>query len=168
MNQSSTITVIDVSRFSYAERVCIAAVQGLVNRTSPSIYLDYGIYDDPTARRTNENFMDDDIWYAKYRDLLGNQDQRNLDYYQKKFNLNILTVSILEELITQHLDMFSGMVVWDDKLPDTVNIALMMAAQQNLLPVTAKLAESLQKTGLVIKEDLRNRWTERVSISMGF
>jgi len=35
------------------------------------------------------------------------------------------------------------MVVWDDKLPDTVNIALMMAAQQNLLPVTAKLAESL-------------------------
>ncbi len=164
MNQSPSITVIDVSRFSYAERVCVAAVQGLVNPTSPSIYLDYGIYDDPTARRTNENFMDDDIWYAKYRDLLGNQDQRNLDYYQKKFNLNILTVSILEELITQHLDMFSGMVVWDDKLPDTVNIALMMAAQQNLLPVTAKLAESLQKTGLVIKEDLRNRWTERVSL----
>lgn len=112
--------------------------------------------------------MDDDIWYAKYRDLLGNQDQRNLDYYQKKFNLNILNVTTLEKLITQHLDMFSGMVVWDDKLPDTVNIALMMAAQQNLLPVTAKLAESLQKTGLVIKEDLQNRWTERVSISMGF
>ncbi len=65
MNQSPSITVIDVSRFSYAERVCIASVQGLVNRTSPSIYLDYGIYDDPTARRTNENFMDDDIWNAK-------------------------------------------------------------------------------------------------------
>jgi hypothetical protein len=164
MNQSPSITVIDVNRFSYSERVCIAAVQGLVNRTSPSIYLDYGIYDDPTARRTNENFMDDDIWYAKYRDLLGNQDQRNLAYYQKKFNFTISTVTTLEEIITQHLDLFSGMVVWDENMPDTVNIALMMAAQQNLLPVTGALAESLQNTGLVIKEDLRNRWTKRVSL----
>ncbi|HSM24603.1 MAG TPA: GxGYxYP domain-containing protein [Anaerolineaceae bacterium] len=164
MKQSSSITVIDVSLFSYAERVCVAAVQGLVNRTSPSIYLDYGIYDDPTARRTNENFLDDDIWYSKYRDLLGNQDQRNLDYYQKKFNFTISTVTTLEEIISQHLDLFSGMVVWDENMPDTVNIALMLAAQQNLLPVTVTLAESLNKSGLVVKEDLRNRWNERISL----
>ncbi len=164
MTQPFSIIVIDVSRFSYAERVCIAAVQGLVNRTTARIYLDYGIYDDPTARRTNEIFMDDEIWYAKYRELLGNQDQRNLDYYQKKFDLTLTKSTSLIEIITQNQDLFSGMVIWDEEMPDTVNIALMLAAQKGLLPVTATLAESLNLTGLAIIEDLRNRWRERVSL----
>lgn len=164
MMQPFSITVIDVSRFSYAERVCVAAVQGLVNRTSVRIYLDYGIYDDPSARRTNENFMDDEIWFAKYRDLLGNQDQRNLDYYQKKYNLSLSKSTSLIEIITQFLDLFSGLVVWDEEMPDTVNIALMMAAQKGLLPVSATLSETLNVTGLVVKEDLRNQWTDHISL----
>ena len=52
-----------------------------MNRSGPLLFLDIGIYDDPAARRTNEIFMEDDLWYGKYRALLGNQDQRNLAYY---------------------------------------------------------------------------------------
>lgn len=55
----SLIQVLDVSQFSYVERVCAATQQGLVNRNGPMLYLDYGIYDDPAARRTNEVFLDD-------------------------------------------------------------------------------------------------------------
>ena len=164
MNDLNFITVVDVSHFSYAERVCVAALQGLVNRSSSQIYLDYGIYDDPTARRTNENFMDDEIWYKKYRDLLGNQDQRNLNYYQQKFNLTFTNTSDLTDVISNHLELISGLVVWDEDLPDTVNIALMIAAQQKLLPVTIALAEKLSTMGLTIKQDLRNQWSDRVSL----
>jgi hypothetical protein len=164
VTENHSITVLDVSKFSYAERVCAATLQGLVNRISPSIYLDYGIYDDPTARRTNENFLDDEIWYAKYRDLLGNQDQRNLDYYQKKYNLIISSISDLNELISQNIDSIAGLIIWDEDFPDTVNIALMMAAQENLLPVTISLIDQLFSIQLEIKHDLRKRWPDRISL----
>lgn len=159
-----SITVLDVSQFSYAERVCAAALQGLLNRTKPSIYLDYGIYDDPTARRTNENFLDDEIWYSKYRDMLGNQDQHNLDYYRKKFNLDISTSSDLNNLIAQHIETLTGLVVWDENMPDTVNVALMLSAQENLLPVTLSQAEQFRTLGLVVKHDLCKRWSDRVTL----
>lgn len=164
LTESHSIIVLDVSHFSYVERVCASALQGLANRTSPSIYLDYGIYDDPTARRTNEDFLDDEIWYSKYRDLLGNQDQRNLEYYREKYKLVITSAVNLKELITANIDKISGLVIWDEDLPDTVNIALMLAAQENLLPVTISIADQLSSTGLTIKHDLRKRWSDRVSL----
>ena len=34
MNDLNFITVVDVSHFNYAERVCAAALQGLVNSSS--------------------------------------------------------------------------------------------------------------------------------------
>jgi len=164
LTDSPKLTVLDVSQFDYPTRVCAAALQGLVNRQSPSLYLDYGIYDDPSARRTNENFLDDEIWYGKYRDLLGHHDQRNLDYYQQKFNLEISTSDNLKNLINDHRNLISGMVVWDESNPDTVNIALMLSAQENLLPVTFNLIDQLSLTGLKIVHDLHNRWNDRVSL----
>lgn len=161
---SPKTTLLDVSQFDYATRVCAAALQGLVNRQSPSLYLDYGIYDDPSARRTNENFLDDEIWYGKYRDLLGHHDQRNLDYYQQKFNLEINTTNNLKNIINDHLDTISGLVIWDEYNPDTVNIALMLSAQENLLPVTSNLINQLALNGFKIVHDLHNHWNDRVSL----
>ena len=158
---SQSIIVLDVSHNYFAERVCATALQGLLNRTKPAIYLDYGIYDDPTARRTNENFLDDEIWYSKYRDLLGNQDQHNLNYYQKKFNLDISYSSDFVSVITQHIEIFTGLVVWDENMPDTVNVALMLSAQENLLPVTHSQVDQFLALGLDVKHDLCNRWSDR-------
>ena len=159
-----TITVLDVSRFTYAQRVCAAALQGMVNRSSPAIYLDYGIYDDPAARRTNEVFLDEELWQTKYRALLGNQDERNLAYYQQKFGLTLASSSGLIDLVARHIDLLGGLVVWDETFPDTVNIALMLAARENLLPVTATLAAEFTNLGLMIKHDLRGRWQDRVTL----
>ncbi len=161
---NKTVTVLDVSQLSYAERVCAAALQGLVNRQQPALFLDYGIYDDPLARRTNEVFMDDETWFGKYRALLGAQDQRNLAYYQQKFDLAVEQAQGLTELVSTHAAEISGLVVWDESLTDTVNIAVMLSAQENLLPVSAELAARLAGTGLTVRHDLRGRWPDRVSL----
>ena len=129
------VDLLDVSACSYAQRLSAAALQGLVNRSGPALFLDYGIYDDPAARRTNEIFMEDDLWYGKYRALLGNQDQRNLAYYREAHGVQVRTAASLEEIIRKYAGQVKGCVVWDAEMPDTANIALMLAAQEDLLPV---------------------------------
>jgi len=162
--KNTRVTVLDVSRLNDAERVCAATLQGLTNREGPRLFLDYGIYDDPLARRTNEVFLDDETWYGKYRELLGAQDQRNLAYYQQRYGFEVEHAHGLLELVHASRAVINGLVIWDEALPDTVNIAVMLAARQYLLPVSAALAEQLQSANLPLKEDLRGRWKERTDL----
>lgn len=159
-----TVTVLDVSALPYPHRLCAAALQGLLNREHPTIYLDYGIYDDPDARRTNEVFLDDEIWYGKYRALLGNQDQNNLDYYRKAHGFAIEPAGSLEALVAHHRARLNGCVVWDSTMPDTANIALMLSAQEDLLPVEAGMLAWAAELGLPVRHDLRGRWHDRVEL----
>jgi hypothetical protein len=39
----------------------VAALLGLLNRNGPTFFLDYGIYDDPNAQRTNGVFLDEAV-----------------------------------------------------------------------------------------------------------
>ena len=84
------VQVLDVSALSYAQRLLAAALQGLVNRDGPHLYLDWGIYDDVCARTTNEVFLPEDIWQAKYRPYVGHTDRLNLAYYQEALGLGAL------------------------------------------------------------------------------
>ncbi len=160
----SHIDVLDVSSCTYAERICAAALQGLVNRTAPRLYLDYGIYDDPAARRTNEVFMPDEMWYGRFRGMLGAQDRRNLDYYRQEHGASLHEAADLPDLVQKYACELKGCVVWDAAVPDTVNLALMMAGQQNLLPVEAALLPLAAACGLAVREDLRGRFSERVAL----
>lgn len=162
--QSTIIDVLDVSQCSYAERLCAAALQGLVNRTAPRLYLDYGIYDDPAARRTNEVFMAEEFWYGKYREMLGPQDRRNLEYYRLEHGARQRNVATLDELIQKYRSELRGCVLWDAAVPDTANLALMLAAQQNLLPVDEALLPRVAALGLELRQDLRGRFGERVAL----
>ncbi len=135
------IYTLDVSALSYAERVCAAALQGLVNRNAAYLYLDYGIYDDPSARRTNENFIDDELWFGKYRAFLGNQDRHNLDYYCQEHGFAVEEISDLPAALELFKSAYKGIVIWDETLPDTVNAAIMLAGQEDLLPLTPYLIE---------------------------
>lgn len=159
-----TITVLDVHSLPYPARLCAAALQGLVNRGGPRIYLDYGIYDDPEARRTNEVFFDDELWFGKYRALLGNQDQCNLKEYRQRYHLALSNENDLIRFIEKHLEMISGLVIWVEDFPDTANIAVMLAGLEGWLPVTPGLVQQLEEFGLPVKEDLRRRWSDRVSL----
>ena len=162
MPPEKRIELLDVSAFSYEERVCAAALQGLINRDGACVFLDYGIYDDPAARRTNELFMDDEHWYGKYRDLLGNQDLNNLDYYCKEHGFVAAKVKDLAELVSRHEGKFKGYLVWDDALPDTINLAAMLAGLDGLVPVSPQMEDWARNSGLRKVDDLRGRWSDRV------
>ena len=161
---SKTIEILNVSALPYEKRLCAAALQGLVNREGPILFLDYGIYDDPDARRTNEVFLDDAIWYGKFREQMGNQDQHNLAYYQQAHGFQVQNIASLEDAIRMHRERLNGAVVWDANLPDTANIALMLAAQENLLPVEAGMESWANDLGLVTRHDLRGKWQERIGL----
>lgn len=158
------IGVLDVSGLSYAQRLCAAAFQGLLNRNGPVLFLDYGMYDDPQARRTNEVFLDDDLWYGKYRDLLGHHDQRNLEAYQQAYGFQARSISSLEDLIRKHREQLNGCILWDAGMPDTANIAIMLAAQEDLLPVEAGMKDWARQLGLAVQHDLRGRWPDRLAL----
>ena len=160
----SPIDVLDMSAASYAERISAGALQGLVNREKPALFLNYGIYDDPKARQTNEVFMDDAIWYGKYRDMLGNQDQRNLEYYQKEHGVRVRSAENLAELVIKYRHLLQGCVLWDADFPDTVNIALILAGQEGLLPIETSQVEWAAALGLTVLHDLRGRWDDRVAL----
>jgi hypothetical protein len=163
-SSSFQIETLDVSGKPYAYRLCAAALQGIINRRAPTVYLDYGIYDDPDARRTNEVFLDDETWYGKYRTLLGNQDQRNLEYYRQVHGFQTQVVNSLDELIRKHKESFNGYVLWDAAMPDTANLALMFASQEDLLPVEAGMETWAKQQGLDIRHDLRGKWHERADL----
>lgn len=158
------IDILDVSGLSYSERLCAAALQGLVNRTGPVLFLNYGVYDDPAARRTNEVFLDDALWFGKFRDLLGNQDQRNLEYYCREHGFRPRLVAGLDALILKYRDQINGCVLWDEGMPDTANIALMQSALEGLLPIEAGMAAWAQDVGLPILHDLRGKWPNRFAM----
>jgi hypothetical protein len=121
----------------YSQCICAAALQGLLNRRGPTLFLDYGIYDDPNARRANEVFLDNKLWFGKYRDLVGDQDQRNLEYYRQAHGFQSRSVASLDELVRKYHKRLNGCVLWDMEMPDTANIALMLAAHEDLIPVEA-------------------------------
>lgn len=158
------IETLDISGQPYPYRLGAAALQGIVNRRTPKVFLDYGIYDDPDARRTNEVFLDDELWYAKYRALLGNQDQRNLEYYRQAHGCETEALSTLEELVRRHLENLNGCVIWDAALMDTANLALMLAAQEDLLPVEAGMENWATQLGLAVRHDLRGKWQDRADL----
>ena len=157
------ISVVNVSAMDYPMRLCAAALQGLLNRRGTRVFLDYGIYDDPAARRTNEVFLDDALWYSKYRSLLGYQDRRNMDYYNSAHRLQFQG-NTLEQLITENLGSLNGYIIWDVDFDDTVNLALMLCAQQDLLPVTLEMEPWAQQLGLHRMDDLTGCWQDRVEM----
>ena len=164
MSPQPIIDVLDVSTLSYEERVVVAAAQGMLNRAGPRVFLDYGCYDDPAARRTNEVFMDDEHWHGKYRALLGNQDENNLEYYRAAHGFKTRKVRDLESLLRANLTAFKGCVVYDDTLPDTINLAVMLAGLEDLLPLSPALAQRFASLNLPVRHDLRGRWRNRLAV----
>ncbi len=162
MKLAHPVEVLDVSRMDYPAQVCAAAVQGIVNRGGPRLLLDWGIYDDERARRTNEVFLPEDVWRAKYRRYIGRQDLENLKYYQKKYKFKTKKIAKIDSVIQRRSGLFRGAVVWDPEFPDSVNVALMLASTVGLLVVTPDRIDWAGRLGFPVIEDLRGRWTDRV------
>ncbi len=157
--------VLDVSALTYAERLVAVSLQGLANRQGPCLYLDWGIYDDVRARTTNEVFLPEDIWQAKYRPYIGDSDLHNLAYYEGAFGLHAEPLADLAAAVRAYASILRGLVVWDPSLPDTVNPALALAGLEDLLVVHPHLLSwASDLTGLPVVHDLRGRWHDRVRL----
>jgi hypothetical protein len=160
-----TVRVLDTSRLTYPERLVAASLQGLANRSGPRLYLDGGIYDDVRARTTNDIFLPEDIWQAKYRPYVGDSDRLNLEYYQEALGLSAESLPDLTAALREYAGCLRGLVVWDPALPDSVNAALMLSGLEDLLVVHPDLLSwAAATTGLPFIHDLRGRWPDRVRL----
>ena len=159
------VHLLDVSRLTYPERLVAASLQGLANRSGPRLYLDWGIYDDVRARTTNEVFLPEEIWQAKYRAYVGDSDRLNLEYYHEAFGLTAEPLPDLSAAVRRFAGCLRGLVAWDPALPDTVNAALMLAGLEDLLVVHPDLLPWVAGlTALPVLHDLRGRWPDRVRL----
>jgi len=165
MNNADIINLLDISSLNYQERLTANSLQGLVNRTGANLFLDFGNYDDPGTRKTNSVQMTEENWFGKYRQVLNRNDLDNLDYYQQEFGFEVNVLQSLDEAILKYKQHLNGFVIWDPELIDSVNLALIYAGLKKLLVIHPNhLSHYQDLTDLPVVEDLRERFTDRISL----
>ncbi|NLH99737.1 MAG: hypothetical protein GX446_09645 [Chthonomonadales bacterium] len=122
------LTVCDIMREPPDAQLCALVLQGIINRTRPTVYL---LFNESDATWLNwmrrKGWITDTVRCPSWRTLL----QRNAK-------------------------LVRGMVVTDPRLPATKNIANMIAAVENGVVVSPRLAAILK---LPVLADLRGRWS---------
>lgn len=103
---------------AWAEVHVTAALQGLVNRQKPRLYVTYVTDDGAKSGRI------DRFWLAQLRSPKGWLSQTTLH-----------PLPTLESLISTFRRSFSGVVLYDLRVPATSNVASTAAGCENLLPV---------------------------------
>lgn len=102
----------DAARRRFWDQTQLAvAIQGLVNRTAPRLFLRY----DASA---------DDFWWDEMTRAGGWLAGRP-----------VVRLGSIDQLLSRFHDSFRGLVVWDDRVPSTSNLASTIAGCDDLLPV---------------------------------
>lgn len=158
------VHLINCEKIEFDDKLTCASLQGLLNRAGPVLFLDYGNYDKLSDRTTNEEFINDELWFGKYRSMIGRQDARNLTYYKSRYQLEIDEISDFRHLFQEYKSRFKGFVVWDDTLPETISVALMLSGLEELIIISPQQVSVATEIGLPIVEDLRNRWDNRLDV----
>lgn len=130
----------------------ITALQGIVNRDEPVLFLDaslnlIGVELDGT-HIPNRNMQVDSE----------SMDQRWLDWMRESGMLNdrpVVQISSLKELVDAFAGQIAGLVLWDMETPSSVNLALTAAGCENLLPLSIDLdagflRQHLQEAGAAL------------------
>lgn len=100
----------------YDHSLLVTSLQGLVNRDAPRLYISY-VKERSGARRNVDEF-----WFDKLRAELG-----------WLADSDVVRVSSIEELLGIFKDYYNGTVVWDPKVPATVNAACTVAGVEDLV-----------------------------------
>lgn len=123
---------VDAEALGYADTVTLTALQGLLNRDGPELFV---VRDD---------------WDRKW-----------LEYLTKRFALSPDPI-FYDDLLRLADRVAQGYVVWDRHAPNTLNLAITLAGVDDLVVVEEGQVEVVEKMGLRCREDLRNRfrgWT---------
>jgi hypothetical protein len=108
------------------ETQLVAALQGLANRAEARLYLRY-------------NAEPDDFWWAQMTKEGGWLAGRAVEQ-----------VPDLETLLARLADCYKGVVLWDERVPATSNLASTLAGCEDLLPVRYDPAEGSLYSRLVL------------------
>ena len=129
------LVVVDLQQADHDTRAMLTALQGIVNRQRPQLYL---------LHPTNPALYDA-MWLAEMRSHgYTGPDEVRLD--------PAAAIAHFRQEIT-------GIVVWDPELPASANAAWMLAGIKNALPTSPA---GIARFELPIVEDLRGRWTRNV------
>jgi len=139
-NYRDSLAVLDV----WDELHAISALQGIVNRDEPQLYIEYV----ETMGRSIDAY-----WWNLYR--------RKGEWLER---CDTLRLSSVEEAVRHFLPLLRGVVAYDSQVASTSNVASTLAGVENLLPLRwDKRPESLYqrltsgKDALEVKEWLVNR-----------
>jgi len=114
---------------SWAEKNLLTCFQGLVNRNQTRVYL-----------------------------IHSETDQFWLNYYQTEFGIDNEIVAEPNILLEKYAKELSGYIIYDQKMPHSLNLATTLGAIENALPVTKSLESHLSQFGLKQIADLTGRW----------
>jgi len=134
INPPKKLTAFRAGEVSRDERLALKCLQGLVNRENPSIY-----------------------------EITAPCDEHWLRYYDEKFGIGFDVIDEPMGLFEDNISSVEGLVILDPDLPDSQNLGITMSGLQGLLPARGELADRLGELGLDVREDLTNRFTDRVS-----
>lgn len=119
---------------AYDEMEAVACIQGILNREKPRLYLLNSTYDRPQ------------YWLDKfYSGWIGSPKKESI----KDF----------DELLTLALSKIKGAIIWDPKVPATINVATTMAGIEDAIVFSPEMAkEYCGRYGLEILKDFRGQF----------
>ncbi len=120
--------VVDARDWGPGERLTAATLQGIVNREAPRLVIIYSEGELTVFRYFVENVL-------------------GCSFHLESLSLN--------DLVAKYRDYVEGVVIYDPNLPDTVNLATVIASMNNLVAAPPNIAEGLSRAGLPVIEDLR-------------
>lgn len=98
-------------RRHYDEVLLATCLQGLVNRETPRLFIRY-------------NAAPDDFWFQKMTEAGGWMAGRKIE-----------RIGTVEELLQKYPHAARGLIVWDERVPATMNVAATVAGVEDLLAV---------------------------------
>ncbi|MFI4912140.1 MAG: GxGYxYP domain-containing protein [Sedimentisphaeraceae bacterium JB056] len=113
----------------------ITALQGIVNRDQPRLYIfaALALFDVETKHYSQPDYQDkpvtelDRYWFSNFK---------KQGYFKGR---RIKPLKSLKALVNEYQKEVNGLVIWDMKVPASSNLALMAAGCEDLLPVSKDL-----------------------------
>lgn len=118
------------TRWAYDAAKAVAALQGIVNRRKPCLFLRYlsnGLMRE--KQQASASCSLDEYWLSWLR-----QDGRTL------MDHTLVETDQICEVFKQFADSIHGIVVWDESVPSTANVASTLAGAKNLIPLRGSMA----------------------------
>ena len=109
----------------------VSALQGIVNRDTPQLYVFF----------VDRDRLDiDKYWLNKYR-------RKGQWLYRKE----TVTYNTIEDLVSAYAGYIKGVVLYDERVPSTSNVASAVAGAEDLLPIRYDLDSESLYSRLVLK-----------------